>query len=270
MLIYPNFRDLTSFSDIIQYIGEFNVWFRLLMLLGCFIPYPILFLFIPYKWQHSSVDSKWIYKYVICMQIVGVLFSTVVLTGSVMVSCIHLLYGTLFFLYIAYQELFLRLLPASKIKERQIMVETSPDNDSMQHDEVEASNPMWERLIIIMNEQEPWRNPDLMLDDLARNLCTNRTTLSQLIQQHSHFGYSEFINRRRIEAFTEAINRGSSVNIQQLFYEVGYRSRSTATRNFRLYMECTPSEYIQLTIEQKNKRDENSVSVHSEEVQSRV
>lgn len=88
----------------------------MLILLLCFIPYTILLLRIPYKWQQNSVDSKWIYKYVIGIQAIGLLFSTVVLTGSVPVSCIHLLYGMLFFLYITYQELYLRLLPASANK----------------------------------------------------------------------------------------------------------------------------------------------------------
>lgn len=96
-----------------------------------------------------------------------------------------------------------------------------------------------------MNEQELWRNPDLTLQDLAKSLNTNRTTLSAMIQQQGYTGYSDFINRRRIEAFTEAVDSRKSINIQQLFYEVGFRSKSTALRNFRLYFGCTPGEYIQ-------------------------
>lgn len=257
VLIHPDFRNLSSFADMTQHLGEFNVWFRMLILLGCVVPYTILLLCIPYKWQQSSVDRTWIYKYAIGIQVIGIFFIVVILTGSVAASAIHLLYGTLFVLYVAYQELFLRLLPsATKTPESQATVATTtPHDGSPQPDGAVASNPLWERFAIQMTQKELWRDPDLTLDDLARNLCTNRTTLSTQIQQQGYSGYYEFINRRRIEAFTEAVNSGTSINMQQLFYEVGYRSRSTATRNFRLYMKCTPGEYIQRTIEQKMRGD---------------
>lgn len=244
VLIYPEIRDLSSFADMVQHIGEFNVWFRLLFL--CFIPYTILLLFIPYKWQQNSADRKWICKYIIGIQVIGVLFSAVVLTGSVPVSCVHLLYGIVFFLYITYQELFLRLLPAEATttgKPQVAATKVSPD-DPTQLKERSPLNLLWRNLTIQMDEKELWRNPDLTLEDLAKSLSTNRTTLSNLIQQQGYSGYTEFINRRRIEAFVKVVDVGNSVSILELFYEVGFRSKSTALRNFRLYMGCIPSEYI--------------------------
>lgn len=252
VLIYPDIRDLSSFAEILRYIGEFNVWFRLLILFLCFIPYTILLLCVPYKWQQNSVDKKWIYKYVFGIQIIGLLFSAVVLTGSALVSCIHLLYCILFFLYVTYQELYLRLIPTEiKIVAPSVMVGTTALGDSIGKDKTAPRNPLWEKLILQMNEKELWRNPDLTLEDLSKGLNTNRTTLSVLIQQHGNSGYAEFINRHRVEAFVEAVNSGNSLNTQQLFYEVGFRSKSTALRNFRLYMGCTPGEYIQRITEQK-------------------
>lgn len=257
ILIFPSIRSLSSFSEMIQYIGEFNVWFRLLLLFLCFIPYTILLLCIPYKWQQNSVDNKWIYKYTIGIQVIGFLFSMVALTGSVPVSCIHLLYGMLFFLYVVYQELYLRLLPplVNKSVVSPIVGTAAPPGDSTGKDETAPCNPLWEKLKLQMDEKELWRDPDLTLEDLAKCLHTNRTTLSVIIQQQENSGYSEFINRRRIEAFADAINSSKSVNTQQLFYEVGFRSKSTALRNFRLFMGCTPSEYIQQTAEQKKESD---------------
>lgn len=254
LLILPDIRDLTSFSEMIQYIGEFNVWFRLLILFVCFIPYTILLLRIPYRWQQNSVDSKWIYKCALGVQILGLLFSTVVLTGFVVVSCIHLFYCILFIFYITYQELYLRLLPAPEagVAKRPVVAAAAPLEVLTEEDKPVLNNPLWDSLIFQMDEKELWRNPDLTLEDLAKVLHTNRTTLSTLIQQqHGCSGYSEFINRRRIEAFVEAVSSGGTVNTLELFYEVGFRSKSTALRNFRLYMGGTPSEYIQQLTEQK-------------------
>lgn len=253
--IYPDFTNLSSFWEMMEHIGEMNVWFRLLILLCCFIPYIMLFLRIPYQWQQSSVDSKWIYNYVAGIQIIGLLFSAVVLTGSVVVSCIHLLYGMLFVLYVAYQELYLRLLPAlphEVISPSVALVPELPNPSTEEEEEEEAAtcNPLWERLVLLMDEKELWRNPDLTLEDLARCLYTNRTKLSTLIQQQGYSGYSEFINRRRIKAFLEVVDSSNASNMLQIFYEAGFRSKSTALRNFRLYMGCTPSEYMQKRAEQ--------------------
>lgn len=252
IMIYPDFRDLSSFSDIILYIGEFNVWFRLLILFLCFIPYTILLLCIPHKWQQSSVDNKWIFKYVAGIQLIGLLFSTVVLTGSVLVSCIHLLYGILFFLYVTYEELYLRLLPAPAGRTTTSQTVITTIGDSTNENFPAPRHPLWENLTIQMDEKELWRNPDLTLEDLAKCINTNRTTLSTIIQHQGYAGYSEFINRRRIEAFVETIKSCQSVNMQQIFHEVGFRSKSTALRNFRLYMGCTPGEYVQRMAEQNN------------------
>lgn len=86
VLVYPDFRSLSSFSDMMQHMGEFNVWFRILILLGCVVTYTILLLCIPYKWQQSSVDRTWIYKYAIGIQVIGLLFIAVILTGSASAS----------------------------------------------------------------------------------------------------------------------------------------------------------------------------------------
>lgn len=266
VLIYPDIRYLSSFSQMIEYIGEFNVWFRLLILLLCFIPYTILLLRIPYKWQQSSVDNKWIYKYVIGGQGIGFLFSAVVLTGSLTVSCIHLLYSILFFLYVTYQELYLRLIPSSRNGEVFQLTRKAIDllENLTEQSESTLQNPLWEKLIFLMDEKELWRNPDLTLEDLSKSLNTNRTTFSALIQQQYHFGYSEFINRRRIEAFVKEVESGNAINTQQLFYEVGFRSRSTALRNFRLYIGCTPGEYIHKVAEQKRRSDNFTAQISEE------
>lgn len=244
IVMYHDFRYLSSFSEMLKYAGELNVWFRLVILFLCFIPYTILLLFIPRRWQQSNVDKKWIYRYVAGVQVLGLLFSTAVITGSVVISCIHLMYGLLFFLYVTYQELYLRLIPTSVLSHmaKEVYNEVLTERREL----AEEENPLWSNLTIQMDEKELWRNPDLSLEDLAQSLCTNRTTLSALIHQQGYSGYVDFINRRRIDAFVDAINRGGSCqNTLQLFYDVGFRSKSTALRNFRLYKGCTPGEYIE-------------------------
>lgn len=250
-----NFRTLSSFSEIFKYIGEFNVWFRLLVLFVCIVPYTVVLLRIPYKWQQNHVDRKWVYRYVVGEQGVSLFFCIYMLTGSVAVNCIHFFYSILFCLYITYQELFLRLFP-SDVKvaaPTSVVVAAKPSTNPVEKPHPHVSNSLWENLTTLMDEKELWREPNISLEELASRLNSNRTTISALIQQQGHLSYSAFINRRRIKAFTETLNNNKYIDTLQLFYEVGFRSRSTALRNFRLYMGCTLNEYLQQTAGQEEK-----------------
>lgn len=255
------FRELSSIAQVWEHITEPNVWLRILMLFACIIPSLILLL-IPYNCKKGSAGNKWIRTYTIGVQGISLLYILFMLTGSILVSALHLTYVVLFISWSAYRELYLRLIPTQRkcVAENSFSAVSLPEKSALvvPAPEQSAPNPLWEKLSLQMDEEELWRNSDLTLGDLAKSLHTNRTTLSVVIQQQGYSGYTEFINRRRIEAFTEALNSRKSVNVQQLFYEVGFRSKSTALRNFRLYMGCTPGEYIQRTIEEKKKTD-NSV-----------
>lgn len=253
MLIYPNFRELSSFSDIVQYIGEFNVWFRLLIVFGCFIPYTMLLLSISYRWLQSNVDSRWIYKYAIGVQIIGLLFSTVVLTGSVSVSCIHLLYGILFFFYVVYQELFVRLYIVpheSSISivhqlEEYVQREQAEEQPKLSCGVLPEQMPLiWMQLEEYMKIAEPWRDPNITLAILADGVKSNRTTISNLIQRAGYENFYTYIANYRIEAFCLAARERRVNNIQDTFFEIGFRNRNTALNQFKKQMGVTPSDYL--------------------------
>lgn len=239
------FRELSGFGEMWSYAGEFNVWFRLLILFACIVPYTIMFFHVPYNWRRSRANCRWIYCYAAGIQVIGVLYTLFMLTGWAVVSNIHLVYCSCFALFVTYQELYVRIpVPVSaepqKTAEPQKPAEPQ-EKPAEPQKEPAPSNPLWEKLLNLMNEEELWRNPDISLVDLAKKVGTNRTTLSQLIRQNGYPGYKEFINRRRIDELLKIIGNG---NIQEAFYEVGFRSKMTALRYFRDYVGTTPSEYL--------------------------
>jgi YesN/AraC family two-component response regulator len=56
--------------------------------------------------------------------------------------------------------------------------------------------------------------------------------------------FSAYINSLRIEEFIQRVHSKESTNYQDIFYDVGFRSRATALRNFKQYTGKTPSEYF--------------------------
>lgn len=91
-----------------------------------------------------------------------------------------------------------------------------------------------------------WKNVvDRITFCVISELFTNRTSLAQAMRESDYENYSNYINRLRIEDFMEQIESGQMLNFQETFFFVGFRSRSTALRNFRQFTGSTPSEYFQ-------------------------
>lgn len=234
------FREITSFREVLQYIAEPNVWFRLIIFFMV-LPYVVFIYTIPRQWMKNGATNQWITFYILTVLCISVLWFIFMLTGSPIVSSVHLLFFMLFCLGTTYQELFLRIRVPARIEERisqhQMQEEVPLDNETEQH-------PLWLKLGTLMKEQELWRNPDLTQEYLASLLKTNRTTLSDVIRENGFSGYKEYVNRIRIDEYLKIVNSERYISSQEAFFRVGYRSRMTALRYFQQYVGCTPSEYL--------------------------
>lgn len=256
VLLIPGmqFRPLDLFGDLFPHLGEPNVWVRLLFVL-LILPYNTLIYLIPHNWQRSSADRRLIRIYGGGFIVMALLFVGSSVSGEVWVSGLHLAYGTLFCFLLAYYELFVRLQVPSK--KALPPAETPPSSVPSHAEETEAcyaaicriaektAAGQWSKIARKIEDQRLWRNPDMTLTDWANLLQTNRTTLARLFQEQGYSGgYKEFVNRRRIAEFLELMRQRPDMNIQDAFFEVGYRSRMTALRHFKEYVGCRPSEYL--------------------------
>lgn len=90
-----------------------------------------------------------------------------------------------------------------------------------------------------------WMDPDIYAADLAREMGTNQKYLSEQIKACGYSGFSDMINHKRVEYICEKLSSGKSAHadIIQLMYDAGFRSRSTASSEFKRIVGCTPSEY---------------------------
>lgn len=256
-----HFRQLDTFSDIFRHIGEINVWLRLLFAM-LILPYNILIYCIPYNWRRSSADRGLIRIYGSGFIVMALLFVGSSVSGLMLVSSLHLIYGILFCFSIAYYELFMRLqVPKEDLAaENDTVIElVSPEmlcatlretDEKCQPDEGReivgnAVEEQWDKINRKIESTKAWRDPDMTIVVLADLLQTNRTTLSRLFQEQGYSGgYKEYINRRRITDFLQLMDKQSQKSMQDAFFEAGYRSRMTALRNFKEYMGMGPSEYF--------------------------
>ena len=240
------FIRLESFSELLAHITEPNVWIRLVILLVV-VCYSLILLYVPHKGKVKNTDNHWIIIVAFGGQLISILYAMFVITDSDWWRIIHLGYFTLFYLWIVYQELFIRL----------FIVSPEPDN-SIEETVAVAAEPMpngngdfWESLCRYMDEEEPWRNPDLTIVSLAEYLHTNRTKLSTEIHTHGYTHLSDFISAYRIGVLCDRLDRGEVGSMDDAFFEVGYRSRSTAFDSFKKHTGCTPRQYFKMNPEEK-------------------
>lgn len=237
----PEFRTLNSLVDVMDYSSESNVIIRL-VLLAVIIPLSFLLFYVQYNWSSSRVDYRWIMLYSIGLHGIAILYVLYMLTASTYFVILHQAYCMAFMLIITYQEIFIRMpvdinsngiIDLPKIERVVVNAKTA------------QSSPIWDRLTKVMEKESLWRNPDLTLIELASTIGTNRTTLSNLIREEGYENFYSFINSFRIKEFLFLINNCEVKNLHETFYDVGFRSKTTAIRYFRKETGTTPSEYLQ-------------------------
>lgn len=240
--IRPFARDLFSFADIWTYIGEFNVWYRLLVLLFGLSFYSVLLYFIPCSWMRTTVYHSWIVLYTLKIQVIAALFVVFMLTGSALVSSIHLLVWIVVGVTTTYRELFIRF----EMPQEEVLPVEPPVAEVLPApvDETDEDASLADQLSRLMDDEEIWRNPDLDLPDLALLLNTNRSYLSKAIQHCGYKNFSDLMNRKRIAEFLKLADAGRVVSVQDTFFYVGFRSRETALRCFKKYVGMSPTDYL--------------------------
>ena len=239
-----------SLLGMLAHSGSFEVWFRLLLSVLIFAPALIVF-FIHQTRLYRNSDHIWVRKYVITLSVNMLAYMLVLMFNHPEFNILYYYVSVGCSLYIVYMELFDRLivktLPAAVAEEKE---ETTDETDDSFLCPEKCGNEKKDSVLIqrldnYMKIHKAWRNPDLSLNTLASELFTNRTSLAQAMRESDYENYSNYINRLRIEDFLQQIESGQMLNFQETFFFVGFRSRSTALRNFRQFTGSIPSEYFQ-------------------------
>jgi AraC-like DNA-binding protein len=93
-------------------------------------------------------------------------------------------------------------------------------------------------------QQKPYLNAEFNMDQLANEIGFPKTYISQAINQLFKLNFREYINRLRIEESIELIKTGNgNLIIKEIYYEVGFNSKSVFNSAFKKYTGVTPTEY---------------------------
>jgi len=100
-----------------------------------------------------------------------------------------------------------------------------------------------EQLQEILNNDRPYLNPDFSLKILSEKSKLSEHHISQILNEELQCNFYELINRYRITEAKRQLNTSKYLKIEQLAYDLGYKSKSTFFTAFKKETDLTPSKY---------------------------
>ncbi|HEX8656720.1 MAG TPA: helix-turn-helix transcriptional regulator, partial [Hymenobacter sp.] len=107
-----------------------------------------------------------------------------------------------------------------------------------------ALRPWRAKLLRLMDEEQPWLEPELTLADLAHRLRTNTSLLSHVINTGCGQNFNDFVNRYRVAEAERKLQdpRLSHYSLVGIALESGFNSKSTFNRVFKKLTGRPPGE----------------------------
>jgi len=108
-----------------------------------------------------------------------------------------------------------------------------------------GAGSMITQLARLMITKQLYRNQNLTIEDVSRELATNRTYVSKEIKQSHKSGFRGYLNRLRLEKAKELIHnaRLNDINLIAISEQVGFRNYGTFNTAFKKEYGITPGEW---------------------------
>lgn len=113
----------------------------------------------------------------------------------------------------------------------------------------ETAGELHRRLNTLMEESHLYREPDLSLSELARNLGTHPNHLSQVINEKEGKNFFDYINTLRTREFIRiaADPNNKKFSLLGLAFECGFKSKSSFNKYFKKVTGYSPTEYLAMS-----------------------
>lgn len=103
------------------------------------------------------------------------------------------------------------------------------------------------KISVLMESEKIYEDPELSLTQVAKQLKTNPSLLSKIINQGFQLNFNDFINNYRITAVKEKLQAGEqkSQTLLGIAYDCGFNSKATFNRAFKKATGFSPKEWLE-------------------------
>lgn len=121
---------------------------------------------------------------------------------------------------------------------------TAGDNPDDNNNQTEAYRRLYLRVLLIMEREHPFLDPNLDLTALARLACTNRSQLSAALNQQTGSNFSTWLAEYRVNYLMEQLSQSPGKSMDELYTAAGFPSRTSFYRQFCQITGLTPGQYM--------------------------
>lgn len=102
-----------------------------------------------------------------------------------------------------------------------------------------------DQLNTYFEHNKPFLNPNLRLNDIALALGTNRTYLSDALNNELNTNFNRFVNEYRIKEAQRLLKQGNkTTGLQAIAEQSGFNSYSTFRRALKEITDTTPNDFV--------------------------
>jgi AraC-like DNA-binding protein len=104
-----------------------------------------------------------------------------------------------------------------------------------------------EKLLQLMQTNKAYEDPELSLAQVAKQLESNPSFISRVVNKGFGINFNDFVNQYRIEAVKEMLNKGEHKRqtLLGIAFECGFNSKATFNRAFKKITGQSPKEWLQ-------------------------
>ena len=124
------------------------------------------------------------------------------------------------------------------------------DNDTREVGDNNLQNEWKLKILHLVEQEKAYQDAELSLVQMAKQLKTNPTILSKVINQGFGKNFNDFVNHYRIEAVKEKLQAGEqkTQTLLGIAYDCGFNSKATFNRAFKKVTGTSPKEWMERNI----------------------
>lgn len=124
------------------------------------------------------------------------------------------------------------------------------DNDTREIGDSNLRNEWKLKILHLVEHEKAYQDAELSLVQMAKQLKTNPTILSKVINQGFGKNFNDFVNHYRIEAVKEKLQAGEqkTQTLLGIAYDCGFNSKATFNRAFKKATGTSPKEWMERNI----------------------
>jgi AraC-like DNA-binding protein len=159
--------------------------------------------------------------------------------GFIGVSFVSCITGSVSFSFILYLIIFILLY---RKKTDDLFLLNSPKYSGKKIDSAEETI-LFGKLENVMSAKELYKNPNLTLQDLSKEINSTSHQLSQFLNNNLGKNFTSYVNEFRINEACKIIISNDKLTIESIGYDVGFNSKSTFFAAFKKHTGTTPLNY---------------------------